>query len=162
MRLTLRLLAGCAAIIALNVVMLADEKKEEVDVEKLPQALIDTMKAKFPRAAPISAVKEKEDGKEVFEVKIKHQGSVLEVTVTPEGKILSIEKEIAEKDLPKAVADSLKAKYADATIKKAEQITKDDKVASYEVVIVAKDKQSLKVCFDPAGKFLEEKKAKEE
>jgi putative PepSY-like beta-lactamase-inhibitor len=138
----------------------ADEEK--VPLDKLPKAVADAVKAKFPKAELVSADKEKDNGKEVFEVNIKHEGASIDVTVTPEGKIVLIEKTIAAKDLPKAVADALKAKYPDATIKKVEEISKDDKIEKYEALIVAKDKQLLEVSFDPTGKFLEEEKKKSE
>src|SRR5260221_1073112 len=83
----------------------ADEEK--VPLDKLPKAVVDAVKAKFPDAKLVSAEKELEDGKPVYEVAIKDKDQNIEVTVTPEGKIILIEKEIAAKDLPKAVAEAM-------------------------------------------------------
>ena len=58
----------------------------------------------------------------------------------------------------RAVLDALEAKYPKATIKKAEAISKEDKLIAYEMLIVTADKKKLEVKFDPAGKFLEEEK----
>lgn len=144
----LLVLAACA--------FAADEEK--VPLDKLPKAVVDAVKAKFPDAKLVSAEKELEDGKPVYEVAIKDKDQNIEVTVTPEGKIILIEKEIAAKDLPKAVAEAMEKKYPKATIKKLEEIIKDDKVTSYEALIVTAEKKNLEVRFDPSGKFLEEEK----
>jgi uncharacterized membrane protein YkoI len=157
MKLARWLVAGVAVVLLAGVVGRADEKEEKVPLDKLPRAVVDAVKAKFPDAELVSAEKENEDGKTVYEVNIKFKGSTIEVTVTPEGKITSIEKEIAVKDLPKAVQEALDAKYPRATIKKTEEVTKGDKV-SYEVLLVTADKKKLEVVFDPAGKVIEEEK----
>jgi Putative beta-lactamase-inhibitor-like, PepSY-like len=153
---------GLALVALLGLTALrADEGKEEkVALDKLPKAVTDAVKAKFEGCKLVSAEKEKEDGKDVFEVTIKHKGHTIEVTLTPEGTLVSIEKEIEAKDLPKAVSEAIDAKYPKATIKKAEEVTKGDKV-SYEALIVTADKKTLEVVFDPKGKFLEEEKKDE-
>lgn len=152
-----RMLSAGVATLALVVSgVLADEEK--VPLDKLPKEVTEAVKKKFPKAELVSAEKEKEDGKTVYEVNIKNEGQTIEVTLTPEGKIVSIEKEITAKDLPKVVADALEAKYPKASIKKAEEIIKEDKLISYEMLIVTADKKKLEVKFDPTGKFLEEEK----
>jgi len=78
--------------------------------------------------------------------------------VTPEGRITTIEKEIAAKDLPKVVADALAKKYPGARIKLVEEIRKPDKIEYYEALIVTAGKDTLEVSFDPSGKFLKEEK----
>jgi uncharacterized membrane protein YkoI len=139
----------------------ADEGKEEkIALDKLPKEVVDAVKKKFEGCELVSAEKEKEDGKEVYEVAIKHKGSKIEVTLTPEGKIVSVEKQIDAKDLPKEVKEALDDKYPKAQIKLAEEETKDDKV-TYEVLIVTADKKTVEVVLDPKGKVLKEEKKKE-
>jgi hypothetical protein len=139
------------------------DDEEKVPLNKLPKAVTEAVKKKFPKAELVSAEKEKEDGKIVYELNFKNEGSTVEVIVTPEGKILVVEKEITVKDLPKAVADALESKYAKATIKKVEEISKEDKITAYEVLLVTEKKKTLEVQFSPEGKVLEEeKKDKEE
>jgi|SRR5579884_1646238 len=154
-----RMLAGALLLVSALAVC-ADEEK--VPLDKLPKAVADAVKAKFPDAEMVSASKEKEDGKLLFEVAIKNKGQKIDVTVTPEGKIVEIEKEIAARDLPKVVADALDKKYPKATIKKVEEIIKEDKLVKYEALIVTDDKKTLEVSFDPSGKFLEEEVKKSE
>jgi uncharacterized membrane protein YkoI len=139
-----------------------DEAKEEkVSLDKVPKAALDAVKAKFKDAKLVSAQREKEDDKLVYEINLKHKGQTIEVTVTPEGKIVSIEKTIAAKDLPKAVAETIESKYPKATIKIAEEVTEGGKT-NYEVLLATADKKMVEVVLDPAGKILkEEKKGKE-
>ena len=140
--------------------------EEKVPLDKLPQAVVDAVKAKFPKAKLVSAGKEEEDGKTVYEVAIKNEKQSIEVTLTPKGKIIEIEKQIAAKDLPKAVADALEAKYPKATYKMIEEIikVKDDKekLEYYEVLLVTAQNKKLEVAVAPDGKITKtEDKSKE-
>jgi hypothetical protein len=145
------------ALLGLTGVWADEAKEEKIPLEKLPRAVVDAVKAKYEGCELVSAEKEKENGKDVYEVAIKHKGHNIEVTLTPEGKIVSVEKEIELKDLPKEVKESLDAKYPKATIKKVEEETKDEKL-TYEVLLITAEKKKLEVVFDPKGKVLEEEK----
>jgi uncharacterized membrane protein YkoI len=150
------------ALVGLTAAWADDDKEEKVPLDKLPKAVTDAVKAKFDGAELVSASKEKDNGKDVYEVAIKHKGSNIDVSLTPEGKIVSIEKEIAAKDLPKAVSDALDAKYPKATIKKLEEVTENDKVV-YEALLVTAEQKTIEAVFDPSGKLVkEEKKEKKE
>jgi uncharacterized membrane protein YkoI len=146
-----KLIAALAVVVLVVPAFRAEEKEEKVPLDKLPKAVVEAVKAKFEGAKLVSAEKEKEDGKTVYEVNIKHKGHTIEVTVTPEGKIVSVEKTIEAKDLPEAVAAALKKKYPKATIKKIEELSKDDKVTGYEVLLTS-GKKTVEVVFDPSGK----------
>jgi uncharacterized membrane protein YkoI len=134
----------------------ADEGKEEkVPLDKVPKAVIDAVKAKFKDAELVGAEKENENGKVIYEINLKVKGQTIEVSVTPDGKIVSIEKTITIKDLPKAVAEALDSKYPKATIKIVEEVTEGGKT-NYEVLLVTADKKTLEVVFDPTGKVVKE------
>ena len=151
-------LAGVTLLALLVVGVRADEEK--VPLDKLPRAVTAAVKAKFPKATLVSASKEQEDGKTVYEVAIKDGGYASDVSVSAEGKILSIEKEIPAKEVPKVVADAFASRYAKVTPKKIEEVTKGDKVVFYEFLITGPDKKDKEVLIDPRGKFLEEEKKK--
>ena len=148
-----RWVAGLAVAVLAATCVRADE--ENVPLDKLPKAVVEAVKKMFPDAQLVSASTEDENGKKVFEVAIKNKGQTIEVTLTPEGKLVSVEKEITVKDLPRPVTTSLDAKYAKAVIKKVEEITKDGKL-TYEVLLVTADKKMLEVVFDPQGKVVQE------
>jgi uncharacterized membrane protein YkoI len=135
-------------------------QEEKVPLDKVPAKVKDGVKAKFPGAEMVAASKEKEGDKTVYEISIKNKGQNIDVTLTEDGKIVSIESEIAAKDLPKPVAEALEKKYPKATVEKIEEISKGDKI-TYELVIKFGEKK-LEVVFDPQGKFVtEEDQSKE-
>src|SRR5947209_18302470 len=72
---------------ALVLVGFASADEEKIDLDKLPKAVVDAVKAKFPQARLLSAEKEKEDGQTTYEVAVKQGEQNLTAIVTPEGKI---------------------------------------------------------------------------
>jgi hypothetical protein len=157
-----RLTVGAMVLALVVVCVRADEEK--VPLDKVPQAVKDAVKKKFPKEEMVSASTEKDEaGKQVYEIQLKtSKKQNIDVTVTPEGKIVLVEKEIDAKELPKAVAMAMFNKYPKATVKLAEELSKDDKITAYEMIIVTADKKTLEVEFAPDGKFVKEEEKKEE
>ena len=132
----------------------ARAQEEKVALDKLPAKVMAAVKEKFKDAELVSASKEVENGKTLFEVSFKLNGQAHDVTLTEDGTIVEVEKEITARDLPKAVTDALEAKYPKATFRKVELIDKGGKT-TYEVLLDAADKKSWEVVLDPAGRVLE-------
>jgi hypothetical protein len=139
----------------------ADEEK--VPLDKVPAKVLEAVKAKFPDAELTGASKEKENNEIIYEVSIKHDGHKIDVELKEDGTILAVEKTIDTKDLPEKVTDAIKEKYGKVTYKKAEEVSKKDKLEYYEVVIETADKKVFEAEVSPEGKVLkeEEKKKKE-
>lgn len=133
--------------------------EEAVPLDKLPKAVTDAVKKRFPKAEVVEAAKETEKDKTEYEVSIKDGTTKIDVTLTPEGVITLIEREIAAKDLPKAVIDALAEKYPKATFTTVEELIKvtDGKEAFdlYEVLLVTADKKTVEVKLTAAGKITE-------
>jgi len=133
----------------------ADEEK--VPLDKLPKAVSEAVKKRFPKAELVEASKETEDGKTQYEVSVKEAGKKIDVTLTADGKIVTMEKQIAEKDLPKKVADAVKAKYANAKYEIVEEVikVKDGKetLEYYEVLITTADKKKFELEISPGGEI---------
>jgi hypothetical protein len=143
---------------------LADEEK--VPLDKVPQAVVRAVKKRFPEAEMRQAGKELEGGKTVYEIAIKDKGQAIDVSLTPEGKLLEFEREIEAKDMPKAVAKALRNKYAKVTYKTVEEVIKvkdgKEKLEFYEIKLVTPGKKTLEVTVTPEGKLgKEEDKSKE-
>jgi hypothetical protein len=144
----------------------ADEDK--VPLDKLPKPIVEALKKKFPKAELIEASKETEDGKTEYEVTIKDDGKKIDVTLNAEGTILGMEKEMAAKDLPKAVTETLESKYAKATYKTVEAVIKikdgKETLEHYEVLLITADKKKVEVVVTVDGKITktEEKKGEKE
>ena len=154
--------AAGAALALLVLVAVAQGKEEKVSLSKVPKAVLESVKARFSDAELTGAEKEMEDGKAVYEVAVRLKGQKLDVTLTPEGEIVLIEKEIADKDLPKPAARALEDKYPGAAHKMAEEIVKvekkEEKLVYYEVNLAAAGKKSLEVQVTPDGKIVKEEK----
>src|SRR6266480_1118590 len=125
----------------------ADEEKFPLD--KLPKAVTEAVKKRFPKGEMTEAAKESENGKTVYEVTVKDGGTKIDVTLTPDGTITMLEKEVAAKDLPKEVTEAVEKKYPKATYKLAEEVIKvedgKEKLSYYEVVVVTADKKTLEI-----------------
>lgn len=136
----------------------ADE--ENIALDKLPGAVTAAVKGRFPGAEVKGAGKEVEGGKTYYEVTLKHKGRGIDVTLTPEGTITEIEKQIEAKGLPRAVAAALEGKYSGAKYKTIEEIVKvrggEEKLEYYEVLLVTPAGKKLEVCVTPAGKVEKE------
>jgi hypothetical protein len=157
-------LATLAALVLLVPAARADEEK--VPLDRLPKEVVETVKKRFPGAELVEASKEDENGKTVYEVTIKDKGQKSDVTVATDGALVSIEREIAAKDLPKAVAETLDQKYPKATFKTIEEVIKvrdgKEKLEYYELLLVTAEKKKLEVTITPDGKVNhEEDKSKE-
>jgi hypothetical protein len=137
--------------------------EEKIPLEKLPKAVVEALKERFPDAVLKSAEKENEDGKVIYDVALTHDGKKYEAGVTQEGEIATIEKQIEAKDLPRAVADALSEKYPGATYSTIEEVykvkAKKETLESYEIAVVTPEKKKLEVHVAPDGKI---KKASEE
>jgi biopolymer transport protein ExbD len=131
----------------------ADETK--IPLDQVPAAVKDAVKKKFPDAKMEEAEKEVKDGKTTFELLIKEDGKKITVSLKEDGTILEIEKEISAKDLPEAVASAVKSKYPSGTVKKAEEVTVDEKV-TYEVIVAQEGKKNREIALDKAGKITED------
>ena len=158
-------LAAVAAV-AMTAVVLADDGEEKVPLDKLPKAVLTAVKTRFPKAEAKEASSEKADGKTVYEVTLKEDGKNIDVTLTPEGTITLIEKEVAFKDLPKAVAETFDKKYPKATYKIIEEVIKvangKETLEYYEALLTTADKKMFEVEVLPDGKFKGETEKKEE
>lgn len=134
--------------------------EEKVSLDKVPKAALEAVKAKFKGAELVGAVSAKEGKKVVYEITLTHREQKIEVSVTPEGKIVSIEKTLAAKDLPRPVAEAVHSKYPKSKYEKVEEISEGDK-KSYEVVLVTAAEKRIEMVLDGDGKILEEKTLKE-
>ena len=66
---------------------------EDVAVSDLPQAVVDALKKRFSGAELLSAEKDTEKGQLYYEVKLRDKEGLWEVEVSPDGKILDVDKE---------------------------------------------------------------------
>jgi uncharacterized membrane protein YkoI len=147
-------LSAVGAIIMLTAAVRADGDK--IPLDKVPKVIHDAITGRFPGAEVTSVEKEKEDGKVMFDVELKHRGRKYEMDIQENGTIVEIEKEIALKDVPEAITNALKAKYPNAVVKEVMEVNKvtgtEEKPIHYEVTIKDGDKKEQEVIVSLDGK----------
>jgi len=154
-----------AAVVAVFVltgsVARADDKEKEI-----PKKVMDALKAKFPKAVIDKWTKEKEGDAVVYDIEFKENGRKCEADIKEDGTIVNYEKEIAAKDLPKAVTEAVEKKYPKATLKEVMEVTEvkgtEEKLEGYEINLVTADKKEVEVVIAPDGKVLEDSSEKKE
>ena len=150
--LTLALLAGL--VCTLDVARGDDEK---IPLDKLPKSVVDTVKAKFPKAVMKHAYKDTVDGKVVYEVGVDLDKTHLHAFVTADGKLTEIHQEIDKKDVPAKVLKAVDTKYPKSKVEGVEKMSDaEGKVFAYEVTVEAADGSTVEVVVDLAAKITKE------
>lgn len=147
-------------LVGMMIGMMPTARGDEVKVPlgEVPKAVLDAVKVRFPSAVLKEAEKEVEDGKTLYEIDLTDKGKSIEVTLTPEGRITTIETTIAVQDLPKAVTAAIDAQYPRGTIRRAEEVVAywgKDETRSYEVDVTTAAGKSVEIRLTPEGKVLE-------
>jgi hypothetical protein len=154
--------AGCVAVLALALVVRADDEDEKVPLEKVPAKVKDALKAKYPKAKIVSASKGDHDGTKVYEFKLEQGDKTWEASFTLDGKFDSSEEVIKESELPKKVKEAFRKKYKDVKVETIEKETtgEGEKAKVVYEIVFEKDKEKYEAQYDPEGKHLGEKKIK--
>jgi hypothetical protein len=141
-------------------------KEEKITADKLPKQVLAAVKSWFPEPEFTSLTKETTGDKVVYDLEFKYKGRKYEMDIKEDGTVLEIEKEVAAKDLPAAVAEALKAKHPKAKVKEAMEVNlvtgKNLKLDHYEVTLEMADGKTREVTVTPDGKKVggDEKKEK--
>ena len=155
-------MAGVALVVFIGA---AHALSEKVPLDKVPKPVTEAVKKRFPKAEMKSASKDTADGKTTYEVTLKDDGKNIDVSLTADGAITGIERELAFKDLPKAVAETFEKKYPKATYTIIEEVTKvadgKEKIEYYEAVLVTAEKKTFEAEVFPDGKFKGETEKKD-
>ena len=154
------------AVVAVFVLAAARADEEQLTLDKVPKPVLEAAKKRFPKAEVKGASKEGEGDKLVYEVTLKQDGKNIDVTITPAGKITLIEKEVAFKDLPGAVAETLDKKYPKATYAIIEAVIKvedgKETLEYYEAHLTTADQKVMEAEVLPDGKLNGETEVKKE
>jgi hypothetical protein len=128
-----------------------------VPLDKVPKAIMTAVKNRFPKGEIKEASKEGEGDKLVYEVSVKLAGKNIDVTLTPDGTITLIEKEIAAADVPAAVKATVDREYPRAKIDMIEEVIKvsagKETLEYYEFHGKTADNKMLEVEVLPDGKL---------
>lgn len=146
-----------ASILATSFIRDIHAEEKAVQLDMLPKAVSDAVKNMFPTARILKASQEQEEENEVeYEVSIKVDGKKIDIMIEDDGEIETLEVEIALKDLPKAVTETLGNMYDDAKLQSSEAVyeVEDGKqeLEFYEVQLKSKDGKAIEAKIKPNGK----------
>lgn len=149
---------GLLACVLIATMAAAQDKKPDLD--KIPKAVMDSLKMRFPRAEIRKCTMEKEADKIVYDIEFTQGAQKFEADIFEDGTIHNWEKEIAAKDVPAAVKAAVDKKYPKAAWKEIMQITEvkngKEMLEGYEIVLETADKKEVEVTVAPDGKILED------
>ena len=153
-------------VAATTLVCQVGAEESKVPLDKLPKAVVESIKKKFPTAELVEETEEKEDGKVEYEVTVKVAGKKIDVTVEANGKIEGYEKEIGVGELPAAVIATLDKTYPKATKKLAEAVYEvedgKDELEFYEIQLETADKKTVEAKVKADGTLVKDKDKEEE
>src|SRR3982074_1857498 len=149
--------AGLLAVLGLASGTRAQEG--EIPLDRLPKAVMDSAKAKFPGAEIKLASEETGDGKPlVYALEMKHHRHNVDVTFEVDGTVVQVETTVPAKELPKVVLRAVEHRYPGASVMSADSVKKGPEVKKktdyYEFYLMTANEKPALVQVDPTGKVL--------
>jgi hypothetical protein len=127
--------------------------------DKIPANVMSVLSAKFPNAKIAKWSKEKEEGKEVYDIEFTQDGRKFEADIFADGTIHNWEQQIAQGDLPRAVVQTVNRTFPNAVLKEIMAVTDvkngAEQLEGYEVVVERARKKDVEMTIAPDGRILE-------
>ena len=127
--------------------------------DKIPAKIMNVLTAKFPQAKIDKWTKEKEDGKEVYDIEFKQGDRKFEADIFADGTIHNWEQQVAASDLPQAVVQAVSRQFPKAPMKEIMAVTEvtngSEHLVGYEIVMKRTLKKDVEITIAPDGKILE-------
>jgi hypothetical protein len=140
------LIAACVATLFVS----AASAESRVACNTLPAAVLNQAKSEARDATIRGCVKDKENGKLIYEVETLKDGRSRDIELDASGAVLEVEQEVAASTLPAAVSDAIVRTANGGTVGKIESVTRKGTIASYETTIM-KNGHRREVAFSPQG-----------
>jgi hypothetical protein len=152
---------------AVLVTLAADARAADVELSAVPAPVMETIKARFQDIPIAGAAEEKTpEGQQIYEIQLDDKGKNIDTSLTPEGTLFLIEREITRKELPKPVLASLDKDFAKNRTRMVEECIEvkegTETLAHYEVLLMNADKQLRAVQLAADGKVLKVEKKGDE
>lgn len=130
-------LLSVTALIALSILLSsvasAQNSEKKVKMKDLPPAVQATVKQQSEGASLRGLAKEVENGKTFYEAELKVNGRTKDVLIDTDGKVVSVEEEVALSAVPAAARAEIEKQAGKRKIQLVESVTKDGAIAYYEV-----------------------------
>ncbi len=151
--------AVCLAFVLLSASsLLAQEKK--IDKKDLPKDVLIAFQKSYPDATIKGTSIEKEHGKTYYEIESLDGSQQRDILYKKTGEVAEIEETLASNDIPGFIKNSVKKKYPNCEISKAEKVTSGKKI-DYELV-VKQGTEKHEVVLDSKGNIQKMGKMKKE
>ncbi len=125
---------------------------QDLNPKDVPQLVKDAFTKENAQATNIEWERDMDNYKVEFDIgRMEH-----EIWYTPSGMVIKKEQDITEADLPQAIKDVIKSKYAGYRVDDVEMTWMDNAI-TYEVEL-EKGKEEWEVTFDVQGKILHERR----
>jgi hypothetical protein len=142
--------AFLATLIAATAQGTLTQAETHVSCNTLPAAVLHQAKIEAGDATIHGCVKDKENGKLIYEVETLADGRSKDIVLDASGSVLEVEQEVAASSLPAAVSDAIARAAHGAKVGKIESVTRGGAISSYETTIVEKGRRR-EVAFNPQG-----------
>ena len=127
--------------------------------DQLPPNIMSALTARFPQAKIDKWTKEKEDGKEIYDIEFKQGERKFEADIFVDGTIHNWEQQIDQKDLPGAVVQTVNNRFPNAVMKEIMAVTDvtngKEHLEGYEIVVQRAMKKNVEMTVAPDGRILE-------
>jgi hypothetical protein len=130
----------------------AEEKK--ISEAEVPKSALEVVSKKYPTARKTGFAREIEHGKTLYEVQLVDGARKIDVGVSPEGRILAEEEELAFDAAPEAVKQAVAAsKYARWAVRRVEKVIENENASAPRFeLLVANGKDRAEIVFTADGK----------
>lgn len=139
---------------SLAVTVLAQETEKRVTMKELPAAVQATVKEQSKGAKLRGLAMETENGKTYYEAELMIKGRSKDVTIDPDGKVVTIEEQVALSALPAVAKAEILKQAGKRRIGLVESVTENNVLAYYEAHIKSGGK-TIEVKVTPEGKLVQ-------
>jgi hypothetical protein len=131
----------------------------DLQLDKIPQAVMDGLKAKFPQAEIQKWTQEKEGEIAIYNFEFTQESHMFKAVVGEDGSIHNWQKAVETTDLPEVVKVAVETKYPGSTMKEIMEISTvsegQDVLEGFEFVLETSDMKEVEVMVAPGGAIVE-------
>lgn len=130
-----------------------------VSGRSIPENVMTVLTAKFPQAQIDKWTREKEDGKDVYDIEFRQSDRKFEADIFADGTIHNWEQQVDESDLPPPVVQTISRQFPKAQLKAVMAVTAvangNEHLEGYEIVVKRTLQRDVEITIAPDGKILE-------
>jgi hypothetical protein len=125
----------------------------------IPARVLNALTTKFPQAKIDKSSKEKEDGRDVYDLEFTQGGKKFEADIFADGTFHNWEQQISASELPQPVVQTVARQFPKAAMKEIMAVTEvtggNERLEGYEIVVQRTHKKDVELTIAPDGKILE-------